>query len=391
MSPPYRMLDDATGRVAEGPNGEKWEGIDIPPGHKMELFDTTDNNAPWPRVSPSEIVRPDAGVPPIDPPPIEPPIDPGIDPNPPLPPSGDGMFKPTTANEFKDALQSALQAGQFLILDPTTSLELREPLVFDLYGGGAPHGLIGNGAQFHWQGAGGADMLTFRGDKSRGVNTNLVIDNIYCFGNGYAGAPAGDCIKLHAPTGDPGSIYKFKLANLYCNYATRGIMLEGAVFEGYCDNIHSENMRSHGMECAHTWTPGEHQGIISNINIIHPNLSRNFGAGLKCTYSTNLIYGSFVLNALGGVLAPDGLRYAAGSNGENTGPAVFVLGSAGYGSVITGCEGSSDGSTHARAYEGGQWVSKGEPMFYLIDGPCDQAMNHVSYYGSGSNPMRVVK
>ena len=43
MTPPYRMLDDATGDVAVGPNGERWEGIDVPPGHKMELFDTTDN------------------------------------------------------------------------------------------------------------------------------------------------------------------------------------------------------------------------------------------------------------------------------------------------------------------------------------------------------------
>jgi len=375
MTPPYRLVDQATGETARGPDGQAWEYMDVPPGHVIELYDTTNAAEPWPRVSPSHIVRPG------DPEPIDPPTQ----------PNGGSMFKPTSAAEFHDALQDALRAGRFLILDPTTDLDLQEPLNFELINAGAPHGLIGNGARFNWKGAGGGDMLTFQADKSRGVNTNLVLENIYLYGNGYDAAPAGVALKLYAPTGDPGAIYKFKLKDIYANYATRGIVLEGAVFEGYCDNIQAENMRSHGMECLHTYTEGEHQGIVSNINIIHPNLSRNYGAGLKCTYSTNLLFGSFVLNALGGVLAPDGLRYAAACNGENTGESVFVLASAGYGSVITGCEGSSNAETVARAYEGGQWVDKGEPMLYLIDGPCDQAYNHVSFYGSGSNPMEVVK
>ena len=380
MTPPYKFIDEATGETI-------WSGMDAPSGDYIEVWSGPTESSPLHRISPGALERPDDTTP-IDPPPT--PIDPPPTTTPPPSTDGGSMFKPTSAQDFHSALQAALQSGTFLILDPTTNLDLSEPLVFDLSGGGAPHGLIGNGAKFQWKG-GSADMLTFRADKSRGVNTNLIIDNIYCFGNGYAATPCGDCLKLHAPTGDPGSIYKFKLANIYTNYGTRGIVLEGAVFEGFLDNIHCENMRSHGMECLHTYTPGEHQGIISNINIIHPNLSRNYGAGLKCTYSTNLLYGSFVLNALGGVLAPDGLRYAAASNGENTGEAVFVLGSEGYGSVITGCEGSSNGETVARSYENGQWVDKGKPMLYLIDGPCDQTHNHVSYYGSGSNPMRVVK
>lgn len=39
----------------------------------------------------------------------------------------------------------------------------------------------------------------------------------------------------------------------------------------------------------------------------------------------------------------------------------------GYGSLILFNEGSTDGSTRARKFEGGQWVDVGKPMLYLLN------------------------
>lgn len=388
MTPPYKLVDMETGK--DVPN---FVGMDTDPGRFIEVYSGDAAGNPTARISGGALKRPDGVV--VDPPPVDPPVDPPpIDP-PPVD-TGDDMLKPKNAAEFKSMVQSALNVGSFAIFAPGIALDVTTPMVFDLKNVGAPHGIIGNGIKLNWKGAGGPDMLTFKGNKVNGVCTGLMLSSMYMFGNGYAGDPAGDCLKLYAPEGDPGAIYKFVLRDIYTNYATRGIVLEGAVFEGYCENIHAENMRSHGMETLHTHTAGEHQGIISNISIVHPNLSRNTGAGLKCTYSTNVTMGSFVLNALGGILAPEGLRYAVGNNGENTGESLFVVPSHGWGSFIQGNEVSSDGSTHHRRFENGTWVSYGKPCLYLLDRGSDTATverdNHCSYYGSSpTSPMRVVK
>jgi hypothetical protein len=300
------------------------------------------------------------------------------------------MHHPTTEGQLEELLNMAADQSIVVQLDPRTRIDLTRPMVIQQHSSaGEPWGVDGGYAKLRWQGESGRDMLTFQGVN--GVfNRGLVIQNLFLDGNGYYGAPAGDCLKLYAPDGDPGSLYKFLIRDVYTSYATRGIVFEGAIFEAFMENVHAENHNSHGMEMLNIENP---RGIVSNINIVHPNFSRNFGAGLKCLYSTNITMGSFVLNALGGVIAPEGIRHASACNGENTGESLFVVPWGGYGSVITGCEASSDGSTVARKMVEGQWVDVGRPMLYLLDGTnnVEQTLNHVSYYGQGNNPMRVVK
>jgi hypothetical protein len=310
-----------------------------------------------------------------------------------IPTTGDSMDKPTNQIQFRDALETYRSEKRVGSLDPRTEVEIVTTIQIGAAGTSVPWGVNGNFAKIKYVGSGGHDMLVFRGTKGT-ADRCLVVEKLALMGNGYSSPRAGTCLRLYAPEGDPGSFYKFKIKDIYTDYATHGFKLEGAVFEGYLDNIHAENHSSHGMVCLHTQTPNEHRGIISNINIVHPNLSRNTGAGLLCTYSTNVILGSFVLNALGGVLAPEGLRAAWGNNGENTGPALFVIPSNGYGSVLRDNEVSSDGSTHHRIFEGGSWVSKGSPCLYLLDGAADvkEYDGHCAYYGSlATNPMRVRK
>jgi hypothetical protein len=312
------------------------------------------------------------------------------------PTTGGPMDYPQNETDLATVLQKAADEKRQCLLDPRTKINMTKPIVIKQAGNiGMMWGVNGNGAQLFWKGTQPGDMLTFQGIDGQ-VNRGLVVEKLSFDGNGYSSAtPAGNCLKLYAPDGDPGAIYKFKLKDLYTMYATRGFMLEGAVFEGFCDNLHAENHSSHGMETKNSNINGRN-GVISNINIIHPNFSRNMGAGLKCTYSTNLMFGSFVLNALGGVIADDGLRYAAGNNGENTGEAMFNLIYGGYGSVLVGNELSGDAATHARKMVNGAWVDVGKPSLYLLAGAdltaITQRDNHVSYYGgAAANPMRVVK
>ena len=41
MTPPYKLIDQATDEVATGPNGERWENMDVAPGNTIELYNTT--------------------------------------------------------------------------------------------------------------------------------------------------------------------------------------------------------------------------------------------------------------------------------------------------------------------------------------------------------------
>jgi hypothetical protein len=400
MNPPYKFVDEADNKtvwtkdgqqVPEGTAGAvEWKGIDATPGGRVSIYDETGG---WARVSPDSLIYP-GGTPP-DPNP-DPNPNPEPEPNPtpgPIPSAGDSMDKPTNQTQLRDALETYRLEKRVGIFDPRTEIEITSTVQVGAAGASVPWGVNGNFAKIRYVGSGGHDMIVFRGTKGA-ADRCLVVEKLTLQGNGSASPRAGTCLRIYAPEGDPGSFYKFKIKDIYTDYATHGFKLEGAVFEGYLDNIHAENHSSHGMVCLHTHTPGEHQGIISNVNIVHPNLSRNTGAGLLCTYSTNVILGSFVLNALGGVLAPEGMRAAWGNNGENTGEALFVIPSNGYGTVLRDNEVSSDGSTHHRVFEGGQWVSKGQPCLYLLAGHANviERDGHVSYYGSaGTDPMRVRK
>jgi hypothetical protein len=300
---------------------------------------------------------------------------------------------PRNGAELAEALQAFADMRIVGMLDPRTAVEIERNITIQQpTADGSPWGVNGNYAKLNWVGPAGEDMLVYRGIKGI-ANRNLIIEKLSLFGNGYAGAPCGDCLKLSAPEGDPGSIYKFTLRDLYLNYGTRGLVLEGAVFEGMGLNIHSENHRGDGIAMLNTYTPGEHQGIVSNVMLIHPNSSRNTGAGIRSVQSCNMFMGSFILNAEGGVVAPDGLRYAAACNGENTGESVFVVPYAGWGSEVSSNSGSTNGVTVATDWSTGQPVEVGKIAKFLLDnGAKDvpQQMNSMVNYGTPTVPPTAV-
>jgi len=390
MVPPYKLIDQATGHTALGPNGEAWEYMDVQPGHTLELFDTTPSDppgAPWSRVSPSAIVRPGDEPPPIDPPPIDP-----------LPPSEYAMDYPTNEAQLRDCLMTYASANYVGMLDPRVNIETSAPIVIPAANSGSPWGVNGNYAKVTYRGS-GDDVIRIEGVQgvnSRGLTIrNLVLDG--GDGGNMSGGGAAACLRVTAPLGDNGPVYRFGIMDVFTSGSVNGLILEGGVYEGEMKNIHIENCTGDGIILRHLpQTPEGKAPVVSNVLMIHINSSRNYGCGLRTVYSVYLVGGSFVLNGGGGVVAPDGIRGAIMCNGENTGgaaQAVFDVPSNGYGSYIEMGEASSDGATVCRKWNGSAWEDVGQPLLYYIamgDG-VHEAQNHVSYYGGGTNPMRVVK
>jgi hypothetical protein len=299
--------------------------------------------------------------------------------------------------EFRQALQQGVAEGFLPMFDPRTDIEQSATIVLEQQKNeGMTWGANGNHAKIRWVGPAGHDMIVIQGVKGA-PNRGLYLEKFNLYGGGYDRAACGACLKLRAPLGDAGALYKFTLRDIYTSCGTDGIVLEGAVFEGMCENVHGENHTRDGMRMEHTNLGRNNQGIVSNVQLIHPNMSRNFGAGVKSVYSCNAAFGSFVLNAEGGIVAPDGLRVGFANNGENTGEAVYVVPSNGYGSNILYSEGSTDGSTHARRWDGTRnaWTSVGKPTLYLLAAGkgVTETGNHVATYGGalGSTVVRVVK
>jgi len=161
--------------------------------------------------------------------------------------------------------------------------------------------------------------------------------------------------------------------------------------------VHGENHTRDGMHMAHTNVGQGNQCIVSNVQLIHPNMSRNFGSGVKSVYSCNAAFGSFINNAEGGIVAPEGLRVGFANNGENTGEAVYIVPNNGYGSYILYSEASTEGSTHARRWDSKEndWVSVGKPTLYVVSRGAGVAEtgNHIATYAGAmkSSAVRVVK
>jgi hypothetical protein len=305
-------------------------------------------------------------------------------------PDGSSPFVwPRNGTELAQALQSFADDRYVGMLDPRTRVELDKTVIIAQPNHeGSPWGVNGNYAAVNWTGPVGDDMIVYRGTKGVG-NRNLVVEKLNLYGGGYEGRPCGDCLKLLAPEGDPGSIYKFTVRDLYLAYGQRGLVFEGAVFEGMGLNIHSENHRGDGIAMVNTATPGEHVGIVSNVMLIHPNSSRNVGAGIRAVQSTNVFMGSFILNGAGGVVAPDGLRFAMACNGENTGESVFVVPYAGWGSEVSSNSGATNGQTVAVDWSSGQPVEVGKIAKFLLDnqnGDVPNQMNSMANYGVPTEP-----
>lgn len=386
--PPYELRDKETGLVV--PN---FDNMDAEPGKFIEVYKGDAEGSPNARISGGALVRPGA----------DPPPDPGPDPIPPDPPiSGDAMDYPKTESELLAVLRSYATNRMVGMLDPRTRITTSQPIVISQTNNdGTPWGVNGNYAKITYKGPAGQPLLRFEG--AQGVNNRgLTIKNLVLDGGDVAsmsGSGASACLHLYAPLGDNGPIYKFHIESVYTFGAVNGIFLQGGVYEGMMLNAHAENHTGDGIRLEHMMNPvpaGGKNPIVSNVKLFGINSSRNFGAGLRSVFSVAIVGGSYVLNGGGGVVAPDGLRWAIMQNGENTGgedQAVMVVPTNGYGSFMSMIEASGDGQTVCRRWDGTKWVNIGKPLIYnaaIGAGVSADKLGH-GYYGPAPDPMKPIK
>lgn len=295
----------------------------------------------------------------------------------PVPPAtgGGSMFKPTSQAQLVSAVQAALDGGYVLYLDPSTSLEINSTCVWTVKDvGGAPKGLCGNYAKFTSMINNGADVFQF---VSASNNRSLVVEKFSIYGGAYAGRSCGAGLKISAPKSK--AIYQATIRDIFTESCGKnGQHYEGDFFESVLINLQSGANNGDGVYIAN----GADGGIISNLMVVAPNLSRNNGYGLHLVHanSVDVTLGSFILNALGGVLASNGIRLCHGLNFENSGLIGIDIPTSDYTSTISACNASTEGVTHAPG---------GVPMLYLyryhgVPTNLQQNLNYITYYGTGT-------
>lgn len=174
-----------------------------------------------------------------------------------------------------------------------------------------------------------------------GAVKHMLFENLVIFGGGFATPGCGDGLQIMS-SGGPELLNRFNgLAVSWCG--GHGINVIGDDYEMLFDAPDCKNNKGSGM-CFQTPTGG----VISNIRVLCPDLSRNnrFGAEvLNYAQSIDLPSGGSVINNwLGGWQGP--LRLAVGVNGENTGPALFDFsGGLPYIATLIACNLTSDMGT----------------------------------------------
>lgn len=306
----------------------------------------------------------------------------------PLPPlANGGLMWPKSQDELQTLWQAALDTGTMLTLDPRTRIDVKETISLSVSGknGGWPHGIDGNYARLHSSINDGSPMVLV---ESKEPNRCMVMERLGVYGGGYDGRVSGGIVFV-AAKGVP--IYKAKFNDLYISYCTTGLSLIGDIYESEIKSPHVENCFEDGI-CLED----DGQAVISNLVIDIPNLSRNQGYGLRlkgAAGSVDVRYGSFVLNGLGGIHAPNGIRTVERCNFENTGRIAIDVPFSAWDTSIVGCKASTEGKTlNQQALE--RYGEAVGPLLHLYryGGPPDnfeQSANRVNYYGDAPNPTAV--
>lgn len=177
--------------------------------------------------------------------------------------------------------------------------------------------------------------------KLVGAVKHMIFENLVIFGGAFAGAGCGDGLQI---VSSGGPILLSQFANISSSWCGgHGVVIQGDVYENVFPGLDCKNNKGSGLVVS---TPNG--GVVSNLMIPSPNLSRNnrFGCEvLNFAQSIDLpAGGSFINNFLGGWQGP--IRSASLVNFENTGPAGFDFsGGLPYPATLIGCNLTSDMGT----------------------------------------------
>jgi hypothetical protein len=288
-----------------------------------------------------------------------------------------GLAKPTTQAQLRAILQAAMN-GQSVMFDPTTAVTVSSTMTILV--SDTPGNIFGNGLKITSTINNGSDVLQFVGN-AKDNSRNFIIQGINIHGGGYGGLASGNCFVINAPH-TKGSIYRVMLRDIYTDYCgINGVKIIGDFFEATLDNIQSENNKGDGLFIDH----GADGGIISNLMIRSPNLSRNQGHGFHSARasSIDISQGSFINNGKGGLLGEHGIRTVDSVNCENSGLVCIDIPTSDFKTRLVGNNASTDGKTA---------VTTPLQYTYRYNGPAANLMqsdNYITYYGSGTNKTAV--
>jgi hypothetical protein len=280
--------------------------------------------------------------------------------------TGGGLPILTTQAAFVTAVNDALTNCYVAQFDGRSKFEMTSPVVFTLKDcGNGPTGFNGNGMQISTNFNTGNGAIKFQ--TTTAANRSFVLQGFTIFGGAYFGRNVGSCIIIQAPRNNV-DIYKFTIRDVYIDFcAGHGMEIVGAVFEGSITNLMTENNNGSGLYMNH----GADGGIVSNVFVFGLNASRNHRYGMELASragvgpvdSVQAFGPSFVMNALGGILATGGIRNLFGGNCENSGLVCVDIQGASRQSRIAGLEASTDNNTKDSA------VPASQPMKYTIRYP----------------------
>lgn len=313
--------------------------------------------------------------------------EPSVSNPPPAPAINTGaLFKPKTASELQSAWQNAVDNRYVLQLDSTTKLQIDKTIQINVQDeGGKLHGLDGNHANFDSLINDGSPAIKI---ASVGPNRSMVLERFSLYGGGYDGRVSGGIVIQSGA----GPIYKMQIANVDVFWCTNGMSLIGDVYESVLREVRMEDNFEDGLVLIDNGA----DKVISNLMIVQPYLSRNWGYGMRLgpsAHSADVTHGSFINNGKGGILAPNGIRSVAHTNFENSGFIAIDIGYSPWGSTLVFNELSSQGATiHQQAAEkynvGGQVLVKPARYLYRFGDAEDKLVapfNKVSYYGDAAN------
>lgn len=290
---------------------------------------------------------------------------------------GNGLARPATQAQLQAFLQAAMD-GRSVMFDPGTAVTVSSTVTIMVPDN--PGNILGNGLKINSTINNGSDVLRFVGNAKYN-SRNFIIEGITIHGGVQRGLASGNCFVIDAPH-TKGSIYRVMVRDIYTDSCgIDGVRIVGDFFESTLDNIESENNNADGLFIDH----GSDGGVISNVMIRSPNLSRNHGYGFHAARanSIDISQGSFILNGKGGLLGEHGIRTVDSVNCENSGPVCIDIPTSDYTTRLVGNNASSDGKTAVVA-----------PMRYTFryHGAADkliQSGNYITYYGSGTNNTAV--
>jgi hypothetical protein len=295
---------------------------------------------------------------------------------PPRDEGGSAFVKPTTQAALQAAIQAAFDNCYIVQLDPTTRVTAASTIVLKAKDcAGQPRGFNGNGASISSTINDGSDVMTI---TSTGEAKSLYIAGISIYGGMYEGKVSGNCLSINAPKNL--AIYVSTVRDLVLEYCGKsGLAIKGDFFESVLDNIVTMANFGDGIWIDH----GDDGGIISNVMIRSPNISRNRGYGLHAlrANSIDISQGSVINNWKGGILGEHGLRTVDSVNCENTGPICVDIPTSDFPTRIVGTNASSDGATQGKGPGSGtlqHTFRYGGPASNLIE-----QGNYITFYGKG--------